>query len=330
MLNKKKEHPKEKSRLHPRNRNRERYDFAKLVESCPELKPFVILNKYQDESIDFANPAAIKMLNRALLIHFYGLESWDIPDGYLCPPIPGRADYIHHIADLLRQNNYGKIPTGSKITCLDIGTGANCIYPILGSNEYGWQFIASDIDSAAIASAEKIVAANPSLKGNVKCILQENPKDFFYGVIPKEGYVDLSICNPPFHASAQDAMEGSMRKTRNLTGEKVSKPNLNFAGQSNELWCEGGEARFVRNMINESKKFAKSCFWFSSLISKESNLKSIYQALTEVNATKIETLPMGQGNKTSRIVAWTFLNKEEQQKWKNIRWNGQVPKKEKE
>ncbi|MBN2597138.1 MAG: 23S rRNA (adenine(1618)-N(6))-methyltransferase RlmF [Marinifilaceae bacterium] len=329
MLNKKKDHPKEKPSLHPRNKNRNRYDFKKLVETCPELAPFVILNKYEDESIDFANADAVKMLNKALLMHHYGLSDWDIPENYLCPPIPGRADYIHHIADLLQQNNYGKIPVGNKFTCVDIGVGANCIYPIIGNNEYGWSFIGSDIDPAAIDSAEKIIASNPSLQGNVKCVLQENPKDYFYDVIPKDELVDLSICNPPFHASAKDALEGTMRKTRNLSSEKVTKPSLNFAGQSNELWCDGGEERFVRNMINQSKKFAKSCFWFSTLISKESNLKSVYQALTVAEAVKVETLPMGQGNKKSRIVAWTFLSKEEQQKWRNVRWNNQAEKKEK-
>jgi len=328
MLDKKKKHPKVKSRLHERNKNRERYDLKKLVESCPELKPFVILNKYEDESIDFANPDAVKMLNKAILIHFYGLSTWDIPENYLCPPIPGRADYIHHIADLLRQNNYGKIPTGDKITCLDIGVGANCIYPIIGTSEYAWSFIGADIDPIALKSAENIVNSNESLKGKVKCILQENPKDFFYGVIPKGGLVDISICNPPFHASAKDALEGTMRKTRNLSSEKVSQPSLNFAGQSNELWCDGGETRFVRNMVNQSKKFAKSCFWFSSLISKESNLKKVYQALKDVNAVKVEIIPMGQGNKTSRIVAWTFLTKEEQQEWKNTRWNVKPKKKD--
>lgn len=321
MADKKRKHPKVKERLHERNRNRSRYDFKQLIESCPELKPFVILNKYEDESIDFTNPDAVKMLNKAILIHFFGLETWDIPEGYLCPPIPGRADYIHHIADLLRQSNYGKIPRGDKITCLDIGIGANCIYPIIGNYEYGWSFIGSDIDPVALKSAETIINSNSTLKGNVQCIGQENPKDFFYGVIPKDGLVDFSICNPPFHASAEAAMEGSMRKTKNLSKGKVDKPNLNFAGQSQELWCDGGEARFVRNMINQSKKFGKSCYWFSSLISKESNLKNAYQALTEANAVKVETIPMGQGNKKSRIVAWTFLTKEEQQKWKSTRWN---------
>jgi len=36
---------------------------------------------------------------------------------------------------------------------------------------------------------------------------------------------------------------------------------------------------------------------------------------------EVKTIPMGQGNKTSRIVAWTFLSKEQQKEWRNKRWN---------
>src|SRR5688500_3909142 len=107
MLNKKKEHPKEKIKLHPRNKHRQRYDFTQLISSCPDLAPFVKLNVYNDESIDFFNPEAVKMLNTALLKHFYNIVYWDIPSNYLCPPIPGRADYIHNIADLLGTKNNG-------------------------------------------------------------------------------------------------------------------------------------------------------------------------------------------------------------------------------
>ncbi|MBN1253608.1 MAG: 23S rRNA (adenine(1618)-N(6))-methyltransferase RlmF [Bacteroidales bacterium] len=320
MLDKKKEQPKEKPRLHPRNKNRERYDFKLLVEICQELEQFVKLNKYNEESIDFADPESVKMLNKALLKYHYGLNYWDIPPNYLTPPIPGRSDYIHHIADLLRNSNYGKIPLGEKIICLDIGVGANCIYPIIGNKEYGWSFIGSDTDSVAIESANKIIELNSSLQGKVKCILQTNPKDFFYGIIKKDEIVDLSICNPPFHASAKDAHLATMRKLKNLSDKKNPEPILNFGGQNNELWYDGGEDRFVRNMINQSKKFSTSCFWFSSLISKQSSLKNVYTILQQAEAIDVITIPMGQGNKTSRIVAWTFLAKEEQKNWKSNRW----------
>jgi len=317
---KRKEHPKVKSRLHPRNKHRERYDFKQLIDTCPELEQFVMLNKYNDESIDFSNPEAVKMLNKALLKHYYDIDNWDIPPGYLCPPIPGRADYIHHIADLLRNYNYGKIPRGNKIKCLDIGVSANCVYPLIGNKEYGWSYIGTDIDPVSIENGNKIIELNSFLKGKIEIRLQNNPKDFFYGIIQKDELIDFSICNPPFHASLAEAQSGTLRKLSNLSHKKITEPTLNFGGQNNELWCEGGEERFVREMIRESKKFASSCFWFSTLISKQSNLKSAYKALEKTEAVEVKTIPMGQGNKTSRIVAWTFLDKEQQNKWRNTRW----------
>jgi 23S rRNA (adenine1618-N6)-methyltransferase len=316
----KKEHQKVKSKLHPRNKNRERYDFLQLIAGSPELKPFVKPNIYGDESVDFANPDAVKALNKALLMYHYGINNWEIPAGYLCPPVPGRADYIHHIAGFLGKNNFGEIPKGQKIKCLDIGVGASCIYPIIGNHEYNWSFIGADIDPVAIESSNKIIKSNPALQGKVECKLQPNPKDFFFGIIKKNEIIDLSICNPPFHASAKEAQAGTLRKIHNLNPDKKVVPILNFGGQSHELWCEGGEETFVRNMILQSKKFAASFFCFSTLISKASNLKSIYNTLEQAKAFAVETIAMGQGNKISRIVVWTFLTAEEQNKWKIARW----------
>ena len=314
MLPKKKKHPVLKSKLHSRNKHRSRYDFRQLITSCPELEPFVSLNIYGDESIDFANAEAVKLLNKALLKNYYNLEYWDIPPDYLCPPIPGRADYIHHISDLLGAYNYGKIPSGSTIKCLDIGVGANCVYPIIGVKEYGWSFIGSDIDPISIESANKIIDQNQTLQGKIECRLQNDPNDFYYGVIAKDELIDFSICNPPFNASKAEAQAGTLRKLNNIKDKQITKPILNFGGQCNELWYKGGEERFVRNMIRQSKKFATNCFLFSSLISKQSTLKSAYKILVEVGALEVKTTPMGQGNKTSRLIAWTFLSKEDQKK----------------
>lgn len=320
MLPLKKEHPKEKTKLHPRNKHRERYDFKQLIASCAELKPFVKLNEYKDESIDFFNAEAVKTLNKALLKHFYSIEHWDIPKNYLCPPIPGRADYLHYAADLLGSMNNGKIPTGEKIKCLDIGVGANCVYPIIGTKEYGWNFIGTDIDAVAVESANKIIELNPSLKNKIEIRLQHNPKDILYGVLKKDERIDLSICNPPFHASLEEAQAGTIRKLSNLKGKKITKANLNFGGQNNELWCKGGELGFIRDMIRQSKQFSESVFWFSTSVSKQSNLNVIYQELEKAKVFDVKTIPMGQGNKTSRVVAWTFLSKEEQQTWVKEKW----------
>ncbi|NEW83366.1 MAG: 23S rRNA (adenine(1618)-N(6))-methyltransferase RlmF, partial [Mariniphaga sp.] len=249
----------------------------------------------------------------------YEIDYWDIPVGYLCPPIPGRADYIHHIADLLGSCNQGKIPTGSKVTCLDIGVGANCVYPIIGIKEYGWSFICSDTDPVSIESAGKIMEMNPVLKGKIEIRQQNHPKDIFTGIIQYDELIDLTVCNPPFHTSLAAAQSGTLRKLNNLNSKRVPKPILNFGGQNSELWCEGGEERFVSDMIYQSKRFAQSIFWFSTLISKESNLKSVYEMLNRSEAIEVKTIQMGQGNKISRIVAWTFLTQEQQKEWMK-RW----------
>jgi len=316
----KKEHPKEKLELHPRNKHRGRYDFKALIASCPELSPFVRLNEYNDESIDFANAEAVMLLNKALLKHYYGIDEWSIPKGYLCPPIPGRADYIHHLSDLLASCNKGIIPLGDKIKCLDIGVGANCIYPIIGSKEYGWSFVGSDVEKVALQSAKKIIELNTSLKGKVELRLQTNEKDIFLGVVRKDDFFDLTVCNPPFHSSFDEAQAGTLRKLSNLNRRRITKATLNFGGKNKELWCEGGEEKFVQKMIIQSKQISFSCLWFSTLISKSSNLKSVYATLKKTEALEVKTIPMAQGNKASRFVAWTFLTKELQQKWVNTRW----------
>jgi len=282
--------------------------------------PYVIINKFGDESIDFFNPEAVKMLNKALLKHYYNIDYWDIPQNYLTPPIPGRADYIHHIADLLSKSNNHKIPKGNKINCLDIGVGANCIYPIIGYMEYGWSFVGSDVDTTSIESASKIIKANKSLKTVVKLRFQRNTNNIFKGIIHKDEFFDLTICNPPFHASKEDAAAATIRKLKNLKQKRNIKTSQNFGGQSNELWHEGGEKGFVEKMIQESKQFGMSCFWFSTLVSKESNLKSIYKSLENEKVKEVQTISMGQGNKKSRIVAWTFLSMEQQKKWVKVKW----------
>ena len=310
----------EKSRLHSRNKNRDKYDLSALTICNPELKKYIVPNKSGGDSIDFSNPLAVKVLNRALLNHYYGIENWEFPDENLCPPIPGRADYIHHIADILAENNFGKIPTGENVICLDVGLGASCIYPIVGVTEYDWTFIGSDIDPNAIASAQNIIDSNASLKNRVECRLQKNSSDVFYGIVSKEEKIELTICNPPFHASIEEAQKGSRRKAKNLSGKNVKSPRLNFSGIASELVCEGGENQFIQNMIRESLEFSKTCYWFSTLVSKQSNLKGIYRLLENSAATQIKMVPMGTGNKSSRIVAWTFLSLIEQKEWRKTRW----------
>lgn len=311
----KREHPAEKTRLHPRNRHRERYDFDALKVSYPPLSPFVTKNIYGDDSIEFANPKAVRALNTALMMHYYGIKSWDIPEGYLCPPIPGRADYIHHAADLLSQSNYGKIPKGEHITVLDTGVGASCVYPVIGVSEYGWSFIGSEIDTTAVTSAQAIIDQNPHMTGKVTLRFNPDAGDIFTRIIEPDECIDLTICNPPFHASATEAQSGTIRKLKNLNPSKFPSPVLNFGGTPTELWCDGGEERFVKDMITQSKAYGDRVLWFTTLISRQSLVRRAQAALRDIGAKDIKIIPMGQGNKTSRILAWTYLSPGQQREW---------------
>jgi 23S rRNA (adenine1618-N6)-methyltransferase len=306
----------EKNNLHPRNAHRTGYDFAALVAVSPELESFVFTNDYKTQTIDFSNPEAVKALNKALLIAFYGIQNWDIPQNYLCPPIPGRADYIHYIADLLASSNNELIPEGETVQGLDIGVGANCIYPIIGNAVYGWSFVGTDIDENALQNCKKIVAENPKLIDAIALQLQTESRFIFKNIITAEDRFAFTICNPPFHASQQEATKSTIRKVNNLQNTKTVQPVLNFGGQNAELWCDGGEIGFITQMIYESVKYPKQVLWFTTLVSKKDNLHSIYKTLNKVNAAEIKTIDMAQGQKTSRIVAWTFMTESQQKDWK--------------
>lgn len=311
-----------KGELHPRNRHKGRYDFPALLKVSPELGAFVITNPYGKPSIDFANPAAVKVFNRALLRQYYGITHWDIPEGYLCPPIPGRADYLHNLADLLASDNAGQIPRGEQVRALDIGVGANCIYPLIGHCEYGWHFLGADIAAAALDSARAIVDGNAQLSGAIELRLQENVEQIFAGLLRSDERVDLTLCNPPFHTSAAEASSGSTRKWRNLgkLDPKRKLPVLNFGGQAAELWCPGGEAGFLKRMTSESAQVAEQVLWFSSLVSKGGNVELLQGWLAKAGAAEVRILGMSQGQKQSRLVAWTFKDAQARAIWRQSHW----------
>lgn len=325
------------STMHVRNVHKDGYPMAALCQTHPALSGYVINAKSGKKSIDFANQDAVKTLNAALLIHYYGLKTWDIPNGYLCPPVPGRADYIHGIADILASSNKGVIPQGNSVRGLDVGIGANAIYPIIGSQSYGWQFVGSDIDAVSVKSAKSIANKNPKLTPLLSVRKQSNKAKIFEGIIQPNEHFTFTMCNPPFHKSAEAAALGSERKAIGLKGNKhkrsgkkpradinahanastyaktfaKAKPDtsnikLNFAGTGNELWCEGGELAFIQRMIIESVAYKNQVDWFTCLVSKSEHLKPIETSINYYGAKKFLKVDMGQGHKQSRFVAWTF------------------------
>jgi len=284
--------------MHPNNLHKDSYDFKMLIISHPQLSEFVFQNKYGTSTINFSDPEAVLQLNKALLKFHYQVENWDIPKHSLCPPIPGRADYIHHLNDLLSEENIK-----GKIKGIDIGVGANAIYPILASRIYDWEMLGTDIEEKSIEIARENIQANKNLSKNIEIRHQEDRGSIFKGMIEEDGYYHFSMCNPPFHASEKEAHKATTRKLKNLGLKEDSA--LNFGGQANELWCNGGEALFIKRMIRESVLFKSQVRWFTSLVSKKENLPKIYKQLTKLKAD-FRTIEMNQGNKKSRIIAWRF------------------------
>jgi len=149
-----------KASIHPRNKYADKLpDFKLLSQTFADLRPHVKLNQHGNASIDFRQPDACKALTKALLKQDFDI-TWDVPEGQLVPPVTNRANYIHWLEDLLVLS----CPTGSEtIKGLDIGCGANCIYPLLGAALNGWHFVGTDITDIAIEWADKIVQGNPHL-----------------------------------------------------------------------------------------------------------------------------------------------------------------------
>lgn len=316
---------KGKAGLHRKNLHQGRYDFNRLIHALPELEPHVIKNPKGDSSINFSDPVAVKRLNKALLSAYYKVTEWDIPPGYLCPPIPGRADYIHRLAELLESEH--KHLKHSQVRALDIGVGANCIYPIVATTQYGWHYVGADVDPESVKNANHIVQQNTVLQGRVECRLQPQSRHFFKGIIQPNEFYHVTTCNPPFHKSLAEAEQGTARKLKNLSSNKAkrgsdkqassstSSTTLNFGGQKAELWCPGGEASFVKNMAFESREFSTQVLWFSTLISKKDNVRWMRKNLQKAGAVEAKVVEMSQGQKTSRFIAWTFCTAEQRDHW---------------
>ncbi len=308
---------KPKHQLHPRNVHRDGYDFAKLVQACPALSAYVSPSPAGQLTIDFSDPKAVLLLNKSLLADAYGYQKWSIPEGSLCPPVPGRADYVHYLADLLGSGNGGRPPRGGGVQILDIGVGANGIYPILGRALYGWSFHGVDISPEALQALAAHLAANPHFKAGVSISLQQDPGQVLKGAITGKAVYDAVACNPPFYASAAAAAEENERKWRKLGKAAAGR---NFAGQAGELWCEGGERGFITRYISESRELPTRCFWYTTLVSRSAHLPYFERLLNESGANAVHVQPMGQGQKVSHMLCWTYLSAPLQRDWARFRW----------
>ena len=325
--------------------------MEKLCEAYPPLKSFIISPDSSAKAtsnsskkapsrptIKFADPNAVRALNTALLVADYDIASnyADIlPTDALIPPVPGRADYVHYVADLLCAES-GKIPEGPSVRGLDIGTGASVIYPLIATSAYGWSMIASEINHISVQSGGTIIQVN-ELENLIDLRRQESKKNIFDGIWEPNEEIDFIMCNPPFFPSLEAFQAENARKIKGLARGGMNKKKSrkeaieakksefqsssssnNFGGTDSELWCKGGEVPFVRQMVDESKKksYRRKFLWCTSLVSRATNADQIEKYLRKTAQPKdIRRISFGAGKKSASILAWTFLDKDERMKW---------------
>ena len=124
------------------------------------------------------------------------------------------------------------------------------------------------------------------------------------GIIEKGDSFSAVICNPPFYKSEKEARGANARKNRNLGTNTVR----NFSGNNNELWYPGGEKAFLHNYLYQSSLYKNSSLWFTSLVSKKETIESLQKSGVKLNVKTMKIIPMHQGNKVTRIIAWQFKN----------------------
>lgn len=290
--------------MHPQNPYQERYNLKRLAEDYTNLQKYIVLNRSGEETIDFSSSSAVYELNKAILLTDFKLTNYHLPKGYLIPPIPGRLDYLLHIRDFLSDKL--NVATDTKLRGLDIGAGANGIYCILGAQHFNWTMVGTESDAKATEIALANMQRTKALQDKIEIRHQENKGFLFKNTIQSHEHFDFTMCNPPFHSSKEEALKGSLRKLENL-GASTDKQKipLNFEGQANELWCNGGEALFIKRLIKESVLFQKQVSIFTSLVAKADNLPKIEKQLKKVKAN-YHVIPMNQGHKKSRFMLWWF------------------------
>lgn len=275
------------SSMHPRNTYfNYTPNFLELAKNDEDLKS-VLTNGGQN--LDWDNPNTNFFLAKALMRNDYQL-SLELPSNRLVPGIAGRENYVRWIEDLLCLSGLEKqtcLTTQTQINdvsksnhvslnniCgLDIGTGASCIYPLLGCRiNKNWSFIATDIDDVSLQYALDNIDNNNL--GDRIDLRQAEPHTFLIGnfdddtaaqaqknvdVTKKskinQPILDFCMCNPPFF---RDLDEASLHRRPGFEGA-LHEVVYDTQGWSSTMRSSFEDVAGLANIqILDDKKNAKS------------------------------------------------------------------------
>ena len=267
-------------------------DFLILMKQFPELKKFIIKQDEDKEkvfSFDWSNNDFSLLMAKSILDYYFDIKYYHVPKGYLIPPIPSRLNYINLINSSLNEIKE------ENIMGIDIGTGANIIYPILGNSVYNWKFICSEINNDAYNNA-KIILQKNNLEKNINLIKQNNKNNIFLGILNQEKKYTFSMSNPPYYDYEQEIK----------IEDKKRDNEFNF----DEVYYKNGELGFFERYFQESICYKKNIFLFTILIGKKSNAEIIcdkinsYKDIIKLcDMKKIQT-----GNNMRYVIYWSFYN----------------------
>ncbi|KAI1986460.1 hypothetical protein LOZ51_006054 [Ophidiomyces ophidiicola] len=308
-----------------RNLYRHDLDFRALaledVDFARCLKP--------NGQLDFNNPDVVRQLTKTLLKRDFALHV-ELPADRLCPPVPNRFNYILWLQDLVDStaNRYtDSYDPERAVAGLDIGTGASCIYPLLGcAQRPAWTFLAtgtsppppaflclvesnrqlilqSDIDESNIHHARRNIDRN-GLQARIR-LTRTRPEDplIQLDAIPPSKMLDFTMCNPPFYESREELLASAKAKQR--------PPNSACTGADIEMVTAGGETAFVSRMIEESLKLYDKVQWYTSMLGKLSSVTTLVEQLVAAGNKNWAVTQFVQGSKTKRwAIAWS---------WKDLR-----------
>ncbi|KAM0425150.1 hypothetical protein ACHAPT_009711 [Fusarium lateritium] len=275
--------------------------FADLYKKTPDFKQLalqdkdfaVLWNKHKTDFFD--NPQCVKQLTKTLLKLDFGIEM-ELPDDRLCPSVTVRHNYSLWLKDTLDATGYEE--PGGKLVGLDIGTGASCIYPLLGCTQRSWEFIATEIDEKNLEYARKNVALN-KLEDRIR-IVERKPTD---ALIPLDDLnidkIDFTMTNPPFYKSEQEMIKSAEQKSR--------PPFTACTGAKVEMVTDGGEVAFVDRILKESLKLRERVRWYTAMFGFLTSLVDFVAKLREHGIDNYAITEFVQGSKTRRwAVAWSF------------------------
>nr|CCA19318.1 putative methyltransferase METT10D [Albugo laibachii Nc14] len=291
--------------LHERNRYRNSPpDFYALAQKFPSLSPHLRNVDIRRKRAAFAweDPYALRELTTALLKHDFGIK-WSIPINRLCPPVPNRLNYLHWMEELAEEADRKSLvvdelsaqsESTKVVRGLDIGTGASCIFPLLGTSLHpDWTFIATEIDSTSYSAALINLRNNPHLAQRIELKHAVDNQFFTEALNGKfKCAITFTMCNPPFFANSNEIQ---------------LHPQAFCMGSPIEMIYPGGEVRFVSEMLDQSVTFKKRIIWFTSMLGKKSSLRPLLAKLRSVQGvTYYCTTEFCQGQTKRWGIAWTF------------------------